>query len=115
MPLGEYKTNMRKIIAMTCSNFGENMGIILISPLVCHDGCLWFQRVAYGDRVTEKLERMLKLLGAYTRGTVRVAYKMGTPSLIYGQGCTNERIGVISCPVEFTSVLWGMNLWKGRC
>ncbi len=82
VPLGGYEANMRDIVALTRSNFGEDVGIILISPPpVCHDGRLRFQREAYGDGATGKLERTLELSGAYARGAARVANEMGVPFL----------------------------------
>ncbi|KAL3762239.1 hypothetical protein ACHAW5_007188 [Stephanodiscus triporus] len=39
VPLGTYESNVGEIISLTRLNFGEDVGIILISPPpVCHEG-----------------------------------------------------------------------------
>ncbi|KAL3781567.1 hypothetical protein ACHAW5_002576 [Stephanodiscus triporus] len=82
VPLGTYESNLGEIISLARSNFGEDVGIILISPPpVCHEGRLRFQREAYGEGATGKLERTIELSGKYARGAGRVANEMGVPFL----------------------------------
>jgi lysophospholipase L1-like esterase len=82
VPIVKYESNIKDIVALTRSNFGEDVGIILISPPpVCHDGRLRFQKESYGDGATGKLERTLELSGAYARSAARVANEMGVPFL----------------------------------
>lgn len=82
VPLDRYESNIGDIISLTRSNFGEGVGILLISPPpVCHEGRLRFQKEAYGDGASAKLERSLELSGTYARGAARVAREMGVPFL----------------------------------
>ena len=81
VPLDGYESNIGDIISLTQSNW-EGVGILLISPpLVCHEGRLQFQKEAYGDGASGKLERSLELSGIYARGATRVVREMGVPFL----------------------------------
>ena len=74
VPLDRYESNIGDIISLTRSNFGEGVGILLISPPpVCHEGRLRFQKEAYGDGASGKLERSLELSGTYAQGAATLA------------------------------------------
>jgi lysophospholipase L1-like esterase len=82
VPLETYKSNIKEIVALTKSNFGEDVKIILISPPpVCHDGRLRFQKERYKEKATGTLERTLDLSGKYAAGAKEVASEVGIPFL----------------------------------
>ena len=78
VPLEEYKSNIKEIVSLSRSNFGEDVSIILISPPpVCHDGRLRYQKERYKEKATGELERTLELSGKYAKGANEVAEEMG--------------------------------------
>lgn len=82
VPLETYKSNIKSIVALIRSNFGEDVNILLMSPPpVCHDGRIKFQKERYKEKATGKLERTLELSGKYAKGVQEVANEMGLPFL----------------------------------
>lgn len=82
VPVETYRANIRDIIALTRSNFGEGVNIILISPPpVCHEGRLRFQKERYKEKATGQLERTLELSGKYAESARTVAGEMNVPFL----------------------------------
>eukprot|EP00579_Thalassiosira_antarctica_P007381 CAMPEP_0201885518 /NCGR_PEP_ID=MMETSP0902-20130614/19231_1 /ASSEMBLY_ACC=CAM_ASM_000551 /TAXON_ID=420261 /ORGANISM="Thalassiosira antarctica, Strain CCMP982" /LENGTH=271 /DNA_ID=CAMNT_0048414763 /DNA_START=195 /DNA_END=1010 /DNA_ORIENTATION=- len=80
--LETYQSNIKDIVSLTRSNFGQAVNIILIStPPVCHDGRLRFQKERYKENATGKLERTLELSGKYAEGAKEVANELGLPFL----------------------------------
>lgn len=82
VPLEEYKSNIKEIVALSRTHFGDDVNIILISPPpVCHDGRLRYQQARYKDKATGKLERTLELSGKYAEGVKEVADELDLPLL----------------------------------
>lgn len=82
VPIDAYKSNIKDIVSLTRSNFGEDVKIILVTPPpVCHHGRLRFQKERYKDKATGKLERTLELSGKYARGVQEVANDLDLPLL----------------------------------
>lgn len=82
VPLETYKSNIKEIVTLIRSNFGQDVNIIIISPPpVCHDGRLKFQKERYKEKATGQLERTLELSGQYSAGMKEVANEMNIPFL----------------------------------
>lgn len=80
VPLTKYESNLKDIVTLIRTNFGEDVGIILISPPpICHEGRLRFQKELYKDKATGKLERTLELSGTYAKCGAKVANEMNIP------------------------------------
>lgn len=82
VPLDDYKSNIRKIISLSLSNFGPHVKIFLITPPpVCHEGRLRFQKERYKEKATGHLERTLQLSGAYAKAVTDIAHDLDLPCL----------------------------------
>eukprot|EP00581_Thalassiosira_minuscula_P011899 CAMPEP_0183728702 /NCGR_PEP_ID=MMETSP0737-20130205/28718_1 /TAXON_ID=385413 /ORGANISM="Thalassiosira miniscula, Strain CCMP1093" /LENGTH=188 /DNA_ID=CAMNT_0025960715 /DNA_START=40 /DNA_END=603 /DNA_ORIENTATION=+ len=82
VPLETYQSNVKEIVSLARSNFGDDINIILISPPpVCHEGRLRFQKERYKDKATGKLERTLELSGKYAKGGKEIANELDIPFL----------------------------------
>ena len=82
VPLQKYQSNLKEIVSLTRSNFGQDVKIIMISPPpVCHEGRLRFQKSQYKEKATGELERTLELSGEYAQGAREMAKELNLPFL----------------------------------
>lgn len=80
--LGDYTSNIKQIVSLARSNFGNDVKIVLMSPPpVCHDGRLRFQKERYKEKATGSLERTLALSGTYAKTLKGVANELNLPFL----------------------------------
>ncbi len=87
VPLDDYKSNIRAIVSLVVSNFGNDVNILLISPPpVCEEKRLQFQKERYGVKATGKSEVSLELSGKYSKCLNDAASELGLPVLdIWGK------------------------------
>jgi lysophospholipase L1-like esterase len=81
VPLEEYKSNLKTIVAKTQESFPESQILLITPPPVHHGQRLAFQKERYGDKATGVLERTLEGAGQYAEACKSVAGDLELPVL----------------------------------